>query len=232
MTRPSLFLVIIILTETVAVLSRKGGHFSKIVSVGVFPGKTDSELQVNYPENCEVISTNKNPLQVFIGTLELLLMRRDDLLQSLVTRSVGGVVMGHLAGTFYSGVVTEKQDCGVRMWIRDMELVSGNIDCKRKHFVLEPQKDGQYVMTKKSQSHVKPDCNGGVSCEEVTIQRVCTLYIHTDPFLWAHVREGRRGEEETKEAIIRSMVDHIMAANQMYDKVKTEPRTFDRLYMT
>ena len=51
-------------------------------------------------------------------------MRRDDLLQALVTRSVGGVVMGYLAGTFYSGVVTEKQDCGVRMWIRDMELLS------------------------------------------------------------------------------------------------------------
>ena len=31
--------------------------------------------------------------KVFIGTLELLLMRRDDLLQALVTRSVGGVVI-------------------------------------------------------------------------------------------------------------------------------------------
>ena len=166
-------------------------------------------------------------VQVFIGTLELLLMRRDDLIQALVTRSVGGVVMGHLSGTFYSGVVTEKQDCGVRMWIRDMELISGNIDCKRKHFVLERQHDGQYVMTKKSQSHVKPACNGGVGCEEVNIQRVCTLFIHTDPFLWAHMREGRRGEEETKEAIIRSMVDHIMAANQMYGKVEPELRAFD-----
>ena len=166
-------------------------------------------------------------LQVFIGTLELLLMRRDDLIQALVTRSVGGVVMGHLSGTFYTGVVTEKQDCGVRMWIRDMELVSGNIDCKRKHFVLERQHDGKYVMAKKSQSHVKPACNGGVGCEEVNIQRVCTLFIHTDPFLWAHVREGRRGEEETKEAIIRSMVDHIMAANQMYGKVEPELRAFD-----
>ena len=28
------------------------------------------------------------------------------------------------------------------MWIRDMELVSGNIDCKRKHFVLEKQRSG------------------------------------------------------------------------------------------
>ena len=56
---------------------------------------------------------------------------------------------------------------------------------------------------------------------------MCTLFIHTDPFLWAHVREGRRGEEETKEAIIRSMVDHIMAANQMYGKVEPELRAFD-----
>ena len=32
------------------------------------------------------------------------------------------------------------------MWIRDMELVSGNIDCKRKHFVLEKKRSGEYVM--------------------------------------------------------------------------------------
>ena len=42
----SFLVIIMILIETV--LSRKGGHFSKIVSVGVFPGQNDSELQVSY----------------------------------------------------------------------------------------------------------------------------------------------------------------------------------------
>ena len=36
------------------------------------------------------------------------------------------------------------------MFIRDSVLLSGNIDCKRKHFVLE-RRAGQYVMHKKPQ---------------------------------------------------------------------------------
>ena len=75
---------------------RRAPFFHRDVSVSVIPGQVDSELQV------------------FIGTLEILLIKRDDVLQSFLTRNVGGVVMGHLAGSFYSGVVTEKQDCNVR----------------------------------------------------------------------------------------------------------------------
>ena len=52
--------------------------------------------------------------QVMIGSLSVVLVRRDDLLQQLVTPAVGGVVLGHLAGSLYSGLVTTKQDCGVR----------------------------------------------------------------------------------------------------------------------
>ena len=52
--------------------------------------------------------------QVMIGSLSVVLVRRDDLLQQLVTPAVGGVVLGHLAGSLYSGLVTSKQDCGVR----------------------------------------------------------------------------------------------------------------------
>ena len=43
------------------------------------------------------------------------------------------------------------------------------------------------------------------------------------------MRAGWRTEEETKEVIIRTMVDHIMAANQMYDKVEFELRHFDQI---
>ena len=109
---------------------RRASHFSKPVNVEVIPGDEDSELKM------------------FIGTLEILLIKRDDLLQSLVTRNVGGVVMGHLSGSLFSGVVSEKQDCNVRMWIRDMKLMSGNIDCKRKHFVIEQLQHGGYMMHK------------------------------------------------------------------------------------
>ena len=46
--------------------------------------------------------------------------------------------------------VRERPDCLVRMFIRHSVLLSGNIDCKRKHFVLE-RRAGQYVMHKKPQ---------------------------------------------------------------------------------
>ena len=74
------------------------GYFSEIVQVSVFPSEANIETE----------------LQMYIGTLEILLIKRDDVLQSLITRKVGGVVMGHLAGSFYTGVVSEKQDCNVR----------------------------------------------------------------------------------------------------------------------
>ena len=78
--------------------SSRRGYFSEIVQVSVHPGSQNVESE----------------LEVYIGTLKLLLIKRDDILQSLITRNVGGVVMGYLAGSFYSGVVTDKQDCHVR----------------------------------------------------------------------------------------------------------------------
>jgi len=196
-----IFPAFILLANTKDIFSRRG-FFSEIVDVSIFPGSSNTELQM------------------FIGTLEILLIRRDDILQSLVTANVGGVVMGHLTGSFYTGMVTEKQDCNVRMWIREMNLISGNIDCKRKHFVLEKQTDGQYVMHKKLQTHKRPTCNNMHCQQSSTNQKVCTLFIHADPYLWRHIRNKYSSDESTKEAIIRQMMDHIMSANEMYDKYK------------
>ena len=47
------FLLVIIMIKTI--VSRKGGHFSKIVSVGVFPGQNDDELQVRLGNRAKVI---------------------------------------------------------------------------------------------------------------------------------------------------------------------------------
>ena len=204
-----LLVITVLLSQCLA--ARRSSHFSKTVNVGVYPGSSESELQM------------------FIGTLEILLIKRDDVLQSLLTRNVGGVVMGHLAGSFYTGIVSEKQDCHVRMWIKDSELISGNIDCKRKHFVIErvSRADGQYVMHKKPQSHVKPHCqNTKCDSEAESLQKVCTLFIHTDPHYWQHIRGDHETAEETKETIIRRMVDHIMAANEMYGKYSFTENNF------
>ena len=94
--KPIWIKLILLLLNVKEITNRRASFFDRNVSVSVKPGRAESELQV------------------FIGTLEILLMRRDDILQSLLTRNVGGVVMGHLTGSFYSGVVTEKQDCNVR----------------------------------------------------------------------------------------------------------------------
>ena len=112
-------------------LARSG----KIVRVSVSAGDGGSELQVS------------------VGTLEILAERRDDKLQAVVTSKVGGVVMGYLSGSYYTGTLTGKEDCQARLWIEKKNLISANIDCKRKHFVVELQADGQYRITRKRQSN-------------------------------------------------------------------------------
>ena len=67
-------------------------HSGKIVKVGVYDGDGRSEVQV------------------YVGTLEILADQRDDRLQSLVTSKVGGVVMGYLSGSYYTGSLTDKED--------------------------------------------------------------------------------------------------------------------------
>ena len=64
------------------------------------------------------------------------------------------------------------------MWVRDLELLSGNIDCKRKHFVLERRR-GEVIMTRKSQTHARAACSGVHCTHGETLARVCTLFIHT-----------------------------------------------------
>ena len=64
------------------------------------------------------------------------------------------------------------------MWVRDLELLSGNIDCKRKHFVLERRR-GEVIMTRKSQTHTRATCSGVHCTHGETLARVCTLFIHT-----------------------------------------------------
>ena len=102
-----IFPAFILLANTKDIFSRRG-FFSEIVDVSIFPGSSNTELQM------------------FIGTLEILLIRRDDILQSLVTANVGGVVMGHLTGSFYTGMVTEKQDCNVRWVFKEIENIEAN----------------------------------------------------------------------------------------------------------
>ena len=97
----------------------RGGFFSRAVSVTVEPGE-EGELQVMRIVMMMMMMMITMAImmmcQVMIGSLSVVLVRRDDLLQQLVTPAVGGVVLGHLAGSLYSGLVTDKQDCGVR-WL-------------------------------------------------------------------------------------------------------------------
>ena len=45
----------------------------------------------------------------------------------------------------------------------------------------------------------------------------CTNIINlcSDPWLWRHERALHATEEETRAALVRRMVDHVMAANQV-----------------
>ena len=171
-------------------------YSGKIVKVGVYDGDGRSDIQV------------------YVGTLEILADQRDDRLQSMVTSKVGGVVMGYLSGSYYTGTVTDRDDCKARMWIEKKKLISANIDCKRKHFVVELQRDGQHLINKKRQSNSR-EAPG--QCGQ-TEEKVCTLYIETDPFFWKYYRAKNYDEESTKAAIIRTMLDHVMAANEIFHK--------------
>ena len=185
-----ILLFVVLLTDSVS--------SSQVVKVGVYPGQGGADYQL------------------YVGTLEILASRRDDSLQSLVTSSVGGVVMGYLRGTFYTGQVTGRHDCRARLWIEKEKLVSANIDCRRKHIVVEEEEAGRYVMQTKKQSATKAG-RGETRCDE-NQQNVCTMYIQTDPFFWKYYRPRHEDDEQTRAAIVRKMVDHIMAANEMFSK--------------
>ena len=98
----------------------RGGFFSRAVSVTVEPGE-EGELQVMRIVMMMITMAIMMMCQVMIGSLSVVLVRRDDLLQQLVTPAVGGVVLGHLAGSLYSGLVTDKQDCAVRCLLGVLE---------------------------------------------------------------------------------------------------------------
>ena len=42
-----------------------------------------------------------------------------------------------------------------------------------------------------------------------------TVSLCSDPWLWLHERALHATEEETRAALVRRMVDHVMAANQV-----------------
>ena len=42
-----------------------------------------------------------------------------------------------------------------------------------------------------------------------------TVSLCSDPWLWRHERALHATEEETRAALVRRMVDHVMAANQV-----------------
>ena len=157
----------------------------------------------------------RSEVKVLVGTLEILASLRDDRLQSVVTSKVGGVVMGYLSGSYYTGTLPDREDCHARLWIDKKNLISANIDCKRKHFVVELQADGQYRITRKRQSNKSEDPG---ECSGQTEEKVCTLYIETDPFFWKYYRSNHGDEETTKAAILRTMLDHVMAANELFAK--------------
>merc|ERR1719499_246574 len=152
---------------------------------------------------------------VVIGNLEILLRARDDLIEASVTRNISEEVLKQLGGTLYAGVVKERRDCAARMFIKESVLISGNIDCKRKHFVVE-KVGQQYLMHKKPQRpqklrSVKEDCPNHNHL-------FCTMFIQTDPFYWKHIRAKHETEELTREAILRTILSHVMAANELYEK--------------
>eukprot|EP00092_Neocalanus_flemingeri_P105110 GFUD01134688.1.p1 GENE.GFUD01134688.1~~GFUD01134688.1.p1 ORF type:complete len:630 (+),score=152.69 GFUD01134688.1:166-2055(+) len=152
---------------------------------------------------------------VVIGNLEIGLNPRDDLIEASVARNISAEVLSYLGGTLFTGVVKERRDCVARMFIKEAQLISGNIDCKRKHFVIE-KIDRQYVMHKKPQRPQKhqgdkEECPRGD-------QKFCTIFIQTDPYFWKHIRAKHETAELTREAILRLMVDHVLAANDLYEK--------------
>ena len=161
------------------------------------------------------IEENGDEIIVIIGNLEILLRVRDDLIEASVTRNISDKVLGQLAGTLYAGVVKERRDCAARMFIKEAVLISGNIDCKRKHFVVE-MVGKKYVMHKKPQRPQK--LRSGKEDSPNHHKRFCTIFIQTDPFFWKHIRAKHETDALTRETILRTMLGHVMAANELYEK--------------
>eukprot|EP00090_Calanus_glacialis_P016630 TRINITY_DN26015_c0_g1_i1.p1 TRINITY_DN26015_c0_g1~~TRINITY_DN26015_c0_g1_i1.p1 ORF type:complete len:637 (+),score=171.23 TRINITY_DN26015_c0_g1_i1:26-1936(+) len=160
---------------------------------------------------------------VVIGNLEVHVIPRDDLIEASVTRNISDVVLEHLAGSLFTGVVKERRDCAARMFIKESQLISGNIDCKRKHFVIE-RIEKHYVMHKKPQRPHKMR-SGKEDCPRHD-QQFCTLFIQTDPYFWKHIRAKHETARLTREAILRMMVGHVMAANEFYEKYQFSGANF------
>ena len=53
----------------------------------------------------------------------------------------------------------------------------------------------------------------GGRVSRVTCRNIINLC--SDPWLWRHERALHATEEETRAALVRRMVDHVMAANQV-----------------
>merc|ERR1712013_119163 len=118
------------------------GRFTMLVLLALFAwlgaGDARPHTSKHFSKKVDVrIEENGDETVVIIGNLEILLRVRDDLIEASVTRNISDKVLGQLAGTLYAGVVKERRDCAARMFIKESVLISGNIDCKRKHFVVE-----------------------------------------------------------------------------------------------
>jgi len=157
-----------------------------------------------------------------IGKMSMLLRPDAQLLQKSVGPEVRESVREQLGSTLYSGNVTGK-DCSAIFFIsQDRENIEGNIDCPNQHLVVETIKKkhhSKFLLHRKLQ---KPETN--LHIEDLppssnNHKKYCTLFIHTDPFFWRHIRSREVSDDGTRRTILQHMVSHVIAANKMYSKV-------------
>ena len=148
-------------------------------------------------------------LELQAASLSLQLQRGDAELVAAVGEEVREEVLRVLGGSLFTGSVSDRPDCRAYVFLEDTRVMSGSVVCPEVVWVLEEgSEEGKVRLHRRAQG-----LEGRGVRARAQEERACRLFIHTDPFMWRHLAGRHR---EPRKAAVRMMVDHVLAANQLY----------------
>lgn len=161
-------------------------------------------------------------IQMEIGTMTVLLFEDPGLLEESLGPEVRQGVLEQLEPLLFTGNVTGKRCEAIFFISEDWKKIEGNIDCPNQHLVVETIKKkhkSKFILHRKLQTPRTRFHLEDIPPSPNNEKKFCTLFIHTDPFFWRHIRVGEGSDDRARRKILQIMVGHVIAANKMYGKV-------------
>jgi hypothetical protein len=158
-----------------------------------------------------VVEEGGGQVQVAAGHLHLNLGRvaGSQLLSRLLAEEVVAEAEELLGGSLYAGRLEGEPGCEAHAFLEADQVKTASVFCPGLLWVLEGGRDGEATLHRRPQISAA----GGNREEVQQDQKACTIFIHTDPFMWRHLVAKN---QHPRRAALQMMLDHVLAADRFY----------------